>query len=273
MSADALSSRVLDSCTAVVTGSSSGIGRAIALELARAGAAVLIHARRNRKAAQSVADEARALGVEALVVLGDLADPAGHEAMVEQAWAWRQGIHVWVNNAGADVLTGPAARWSFDEKLEALWQVDVLATIRLSRLVGQRMKEAGRGAILNIGWDGADRGMAGDSGELFSAVKGAVMAFTRSLAQSLAPQVRVNCLAPGWIKTAWGDRASGYWQHRAQRESLRGRWGTPDDVARVARFLVSPEADFLTGQVIHVNGGFHAGAAAPNDPPSGRPVV
>jgi 3-oxoacyl-[acyl-carrier protein] reductase len=82
------------------------------------------------------------------------------------------------------------------------------------------------------------------------------MAFTRSLAQSLAPQVRVNCLAPGWIRTAWGERASEYWQQLAVRQSLRQRWGTPDDVAQAALFLVSPAADFITGQVLPVNGGF-----------------
>jgi 3-oxoacyl-[acyl-carrier protein] reductase len=98
--------------------------------------------------------------------------------------------------------------------------------------------------------------MAGDSGELFAAVKGAVMAFSRSLAHSLAPEVRVNCLAPGWIKTAWGSGAPETWQERAQRESLLRRWGTPDDVAQVARFLVSPAAAFVTGQIICVNGGF-----------------
>jgi 3-oxoacyl-[acyl-carrier protein] reductase len=119
------------------------------------------------------------------------------------------------------------------------------------------MKSAGAGAILNIGWDGAARGMAGPSGELFAAAKGAVMAFTRSLARSLAPEVRVNCVAPGWIKTAWGERASADWQARAEGESLLGRWGTPEDVARAARFLVSPEARFLTGQVLDVNGGFN----------------
>ena len=109
---------------------------------------------------------------------------------------------------------------------------------------------------MNMGWDGAQRGMAGPSGELFAAVKGAVMAFTRSLALSLAPEVRVNCLAPGWIKTAWGQQASASWQERACRESALGRWGTAEDVARVARFLVSESAAFVTGQVIEVNGGF-----------------
>jgi len=242
--------------TAVVTGSSSGIGRAIALELARAGAAVVVHARKSAEAAENVADEIRRRGGNAEVVLADLAVPDNHERLVERAWQWRSGVDIWVNNAGADVLTGPAASWSFDRKLEELWRVDVAATMRLSRFVGARMKTRGSGVILNIGWDGADRGMAGDSGELFAAVKGAVMAFSRSLARSLAPEIRVNCLAPGWIKTAWGQQASESWQARARRESLLGRWGLPEDVARVALFLVSPAAGFITGQVVHVNGGF-----------------
>ena len=82
------------------------------------------------------------------------------------------------------------------------------------------------------------------------------MAFTRSLAKSLAPEVRVNCLAPGWIRTAWGEQASEYWQQRAASESLMGRWGTPEDVAHAARFLASPAASFVTGQVLEINGGF-----------------
>lgn len=196
------------------------------------------------------------MGVDACVELADLAEVAEHERLVEQAWQWRSGVDIWVNNAGADVLTGPAARWTFDQKLEQLWQVDVLATIRLTRLAGKRMKQRGRGAVLNIGWDGVERGMAGDSGELFAATKGAVIAFTRSVAKSLAPEVRVNCIAPGWIKTAWGEGASSYWQERAKGESMLERWGTPEDIARAARFLVSPASQFITGQVLDVNGGF-----------------
>ena len=120
----------------------------------------------------------------------------------------------------------------------------------------QAAKAASPAVILNIGWDQALWGMAGDSGEMFAAIKGAVMSFSRSLAQSLAPEVRVNCLAPGWIKTAWGEQASAAWQERAVGEALLQRWGTPQDVATVARFLASPAAAFVTGQVIPVNGGF-----------------
>ena len=219
-----------------------------------------MHCRRNVAAAERVAADVRSIGREAWVIANDLADASQHESFVERAWNWRGGVDIWINNAGADVLTGDARGWSFEEKLAALWRVDLLATMRLSRLVGERMRQrggaAGAAVIVNMGWDQAEFGMGGDSGEMFAAVKGAVMAFSKSLAQSLAPAVRVNCLAPGWIRTSWGEQASEYWQERALRESLLGRWGTPEDVARVARFVVSPAASFITGQIIAVNGGF-----------------
>lgn len=260
-----LSPGELAGSVAVVTGSSSGVGRAIALELAAGGADVFVHARTSRAGAEETAALIRAAGRQATVHLADLADAATHEPLVDAAWNWRGGVAVWVNNAGADVLTGEAAGWSFDRKLEQLWRVDVQGTIGLSRRIGARMKAQATGlptapVILNVGWDQAEYGMAGDSGEMFAAIKGAVMAFTRSLARSLAPQVRVNCLAPGWIRTAWGDQASAYWQERAKRESLLERWGTPEDVARMARFLASPAASFITGQTLAINGGFRHGS-------------
>ena len=243
--------------TALVTGSTSGIGRAIALQLAQAGADVIVHGRRQGAAREEV-DEVGRLGRASTALLADLADAKQRIRLVEEAWQWRSGLDILVNNAGADVLTGEAAHWSFEQKLEALWRVDVEATIDLSRRIGQRMLEraTGRSVILNIGWDQAEQGMAGDSGQMFGAVKGAVMAFTRSLAQALAPHVRVNCLCPGWIQTAWGAAASTYWQEKATRQALRARWGTPEDVAQAAVFLASPAADFISGQMINVNGGF-----------------
>lgn len=257
------SQRFLTGRTAVVTGSSTGIGRATALQLAAAGADVLLHARGNREAAEATAADVRFAGGTAEVRLADLSVEVDLLSFADQAWSWRGGIDVWVNNAGVDTLTGEAARWSFEQKLAALWQVDVAATMRLSRLLGTRMKARGSGTIINIGWDQADHGMAGDSGELFAAVKGAVMAFTKSLAQSLAPQVRVNCVAPGWIRTEWGDTASDYWQRRAVDESLLARWGTPDDVARAVAWLASPAADFITGHILPVNGGFRRSSPPP----------
>ncbi len=97
--------------------------------------------------------------------------------------------------------------------------------------------------------------MEGDSGQLFAAVKAAVMAFSRSLAKSLAPTVRVNCVAPGWIRTAWGEHASPIWQERVMEETPLKRWGEPQDIADTVAFLVSQQASFLTGQTLMVNGG------------------
>lgn len=241
--------------TACVTGSSSGIGRAIALELARAGADVAVHCRASLARAQGVADEIRSLGRRSIVVAADLARPDQGLKLVDEVWSKHGPCDVWVHNAGVDLLTGDGPQLTFSQKLDKLLAVDVAATISVTREVGQRMKAAGRGAILTIGWDQADRGMEGESAELFSTAKNAIMGFTRSLALSLAPEVRVNCIAPGWIRTAWGDQASEVWQDRVRRETPLARWGEPEDIAKLARFLVSDEASYLTGQVINANGG------------------
>lgn len=236
---------------AAVTGSTSGIGLAMARELAGAGARVILHGRWPR----SVVESLPASSGPHHLILADIQRPEECHRLIETAWAEWDGLDIWINNAGADTLTGAAARWTFEQKLDELLAVDVKAAVYLARAVGQRMKERGRGAIVNVGWDQAETGMEGDSGQLFGIAKAAVMAFTKSLALSLAPEVRVNCLAPGWIRTAWGATASEVWQERVRRETPLRRWGTPEDVAAAACWLVSPAAAFLTGQIIRVNGG------------------
>jgi 3-oxoacyl-[acyl-carrier protein] reductase len=245
----------LDSLRAVVTGSSSGIGRAIALELAAAGADVVVHCRESIEQAENVAAEIRSIGRRAAIVRGDVGDASKLGQLVDAAWEAFGGVDIWVNNAGVDLLTGDNAKLPYAEKLEALLDVDVRSTVLLSKMVGERMAAQGGGTILNIGWDQSDRGMGGDSGELFATAKNAIMGFTRSLAVSLAPTVRVNCIAPGWIRTAWGEQASDPWQERVLQETPLNRWGTPEDIAKLARFLVSPDASYITGQVINCNGG------------------
>jgi 3-oxoacyl-[acyl-carrier protein] reductase len=239
----------------IVLGSTSGIGRAVALALAASGADVIVHGQSSRKAAEDVAALVREMGRNSAVMLADLADRTAGEKLVQDAWARWGGLDAWLHLAGADTLTGEGAKLSFDSKLDWLWSVDVASTIRLCRDVGRRMVSQGSGSIVTMGWDQAETGMGGDSGELFAATKGAILSFTRSLALSLAPQVRVNALAPGWIKTAWGQHASKTWQDRVIAETPLSRWGTPEDVAAVACFLVSDWAAFLTGQSIRVNGG------------------
>ena len=241
---------------AMVTGSSSGIGRATALELARQGWNVGIHYRQSRDRAERVAQEIRSLGRESFVIQADLAETTSCEPLVEDCWRQTKGnIDAWVQLAGADLLTGEQAKLSFERKLELVTRVDLWGTILTCREIGERMKERGKGIIITTGWDQSATGMEGDSGEMFAAVKGGIAAFTKSLAKSLAPHVRVNCVAPGWIKTAWGETASAGWQDRAKREAPLQRWGTPEDVAAAIVFLLSEPASFMTGQTLNINGG------------------
>ena len=240
---------------ALVTGGSSGIGRAIALEFALAGADVIVHFAKSREAAEAVAAEARLLGVRSETLAADFSRGERWEMFVAEAFTMWGGLDVWVQNAGADLLTGAAAKLNYEDKLERLLDVDVRAGMLLAKAAGVRMVQAGQGSVLTIGWDQAGWGMAGDSGELFSAAKNAVMGFSRSLALSLAPMVRVNCIAPGWIKTAWGAAASESWQQRVLSETPMRRWGQPEDIAKLARFLASDDAAYITGQVINCNGG------------------
>lgn len=249
------SARELDGLRVAVLGSTTGIGRSVALLLGEAGADVIVHGRTSLDKAEEVAEQVRRTGSRSTVLMADLADRDAGDELVARSWEVWDGLDAWLHIAGADTLTGSAARWPFDRKLDHLLAVDVVSTIRLCRAVGNRMKERGQGSIVTMGWDQAETGMEGDSGELFSAIKGAVIAFTRSLALSMAPNVRVNAISPGWIKTAWGESASSPWQERVLRETPLARWGTPEDVAQACKFLVSPASSFFTGQILRVNGG------------------
>lgn len=236
----------------VVTGASSGIGKAIAVAFAAAGARVGIGYWRSSEAARALAAELG--GSEHPLLQADLSTLEGCEAIVAEAFGALEHVDVWVNNAGADVLTGVARDWPSERKLEALLELDLKATIRCSRLVAARMHPGGR--ILNMGWDRATSdGMAGDDAEMFAAVKGGVLGFSKSFAQSVAPDLRVNVLCPGWIETAYGAGTDRDFYDRIAASMPLGRWGRPEDVAAAAAWLASPGADFVTGQAININGG------------------
>jgi 3-oxoacyl-[acyl-carrier protein] reductase len=227
-----------------VTGASSGIGRAIAETYVSEGAAVLITHRDSAERAREVAG--------ATVLQADLATRDACERLVAEAHAALGGIDVWVNNAGADVLTGEAASWEWERKLDLLLAVDLKGTIACSYAVAEVMP---RGTIINMSWDHVVSGMAGENPQLFSAVKGGVLSFSKSLARALAPDVRVNVLCPGWIETAFGEQTDREFHRSVADDTPLGRWGRPEDVAGAALYLASPEAAFVTGQAINVNGG------------------
>jgi 3-oxoacyl-[acyl-carrier protein] reductase len=239
-----------------VTGASSGIGRAIAETYAAEGAVVLLTHRASPERAREAADAIAARGGRALVRQADLATRDAGERLVAEARDELGRIDVWVNNAGADVLTGEAAAWEWERKLDILLAVDLRGTIACSYAVGEVMRSQERGgAIVNMSWDHVTTGMAGRDPQLFAAVKGGVLAFSKSLARSLAPDVRVNVLCPGWIETRFGEEADPDFRRAVAQNTPLARWGRPQDVADAALYLASPEAQFITGQAINVNGG------------------
>lgn len=241
---------------AVVTGASSGIGRGIAMALAREGCDVVVNYRSSARRAEEVVEEIRALGREALAVCADVGDPAAVEELVARSCAHGGTPHIWVNNAGADILTGEGARQNDDEKLRRLLQVDLEGTIRCCWAIAPPMQAAGAGVILNMSWDLALSGLPGRNPQMFAAVKAGVLGFSRALARDLAPAVRVNVLAPGWIRTAFAEGVmSGAYFEQRRREIPLGRFGLVADVAAAAVYLASDEAAYITGQVLNVNGG------------------
>ncbi len=240
---------------ALITGASQGIGAEIARRFARAGAAVLLSGRR-AEALDGVAGEIRAHGGQARVLLADLADPAQTLTLARGA----EPVDILVNNAavhGHDIAVVPLIE-SRDQDLDAAFAVNVKSPYILMRELGRGMAGRGSGAIINISsvaahWAVARRG-------LYSASKAALNALTRALAVELgAAGVRCNAIAPGLVITP-------PWEGTDIAERLRpaiplARPGLTSEVAATALWLASPEAAFITGQVIVVDGGMTLGFA------------
>jgi 3-oxoacyl-[acyl-carrier protein] reductase len=238
-----------------VTGGSSGIGRAIAIAFAREGASLLLTYRRNASGARESAEMVRATGSEAALMEADLSRESDVERLTSEAFARLGRVDVWVNNAGADILTGEGARASDVEKLDMTLSVDLRGTVLCSWRVAERLRAQGGGVILNVSWDQVLTGAPGRPAEIYAAAKGGVLAFSKSLARSFAPAVRVHVLAPGWIATGFDQNLPEAERQRIAEATPLKRWGTPEDVARAAVFLASLDADFLTGTTLLVGGG------------------
>jgi 3-oxoacyl-[acyl-carrier protein] reductase len=242
--------------TMVVTGGSSGIGRGIALAAARAGADIALTYRANEKGARQTAEEVEASGRRATIAQMDLADAASIEAFARGLGETFPRIDAWVNNAGADIVTPRGETLTRLDKLDMVLRVDLRGTMIASWAAAELMHaQLEGGVIINISWDHVVTGMQGTNPQLYSAAKGGVSAFSKSLARSVAPGVRVNIVAPGWIETAFGSDVDRVVYHSVASSTPLKRWGTPGDVAGAVVFLASPAASFLTGATINVGGG------------------
>lgn len=241
----------LTGATALVTGAGKGIGRALAVGLAAAGADVVLHARRESRVA-GVADEIRATGRSATVWAVDLAEPAARIADAARALP---PVDVLVNNAGL-IRRGPAATQSFATWREVL-DVNLDATFVLTQAVGGGMVERGRGKIIMIASLLSFQGGINVAG--YAASKHAVAGLTRSLANEWAPHgVQVNAIAPGYIETDNTEplRADPSRGSAILQRIPVGRWGRPEDLVGSAVFLASAASDYVAGHVLVVDGGW-----------------
>ena len=239
--------------TALITGASRGIGRGIALELAREGWDICINYLQHREAALETASEVRKLGQNAAVFQADVADGAAVEAMARQAERDLGPISLLVNNAGI------AGQIQFQDITDAQWNrylaVNLGGARNTIRAVLPRMLSEKSGCIVNISsiW-----GLRGASCEVaYACTKAAIIGLTRSLALELAPSgIRVNCVAPGVIDTDMVQVLGQETLRALAEETPLGRLGTPEDIAYAVAFLASERASFLTGQVLGADGGF-----------------
>ena len=238
---------------ALVTGSSRGIGRAVALELAREGYDVCVNYLQHREAAESLVSQLREMGGEAIAVQADVADSRAVEYMVRQTEDALGPVTLLVNNAGIS--------WYglFQDTGDSTWDrvlaVNLTGARNAARAVLPRMISEKAGCIINISsmW-----GLRGASCEVaYACSKAAIVGLTRSLALELAPsRIRVNCVAPGCIETDMVRVLGQETREMLVAETPIGRLGTPEDIAHAVAFLASEKASFITGQVLTADGGF-----------------
>jgi NAD(P)-dependent dehydrogenase (short-subunit alcohol dehydrogenase family) len=241
----------LSGAVALVTGAATGVGRGIALELARAGCRVALNYLEDESTAASAAAEVAALGVEALAVQADVRSSAAVRGMVERVAERFGRLDILVNNAGVQT-------WApLLELREEDWDRDLATNLKgcflCTQAAARQMKETGGGAIINIG-SGCNK-VAFPRLVSYTASKGGIEMFTKSAAIELAPYgIRVNCVAPGAILVERTAREGGDFAATWSKEAPLGRVGLPRDVGQAVVFLAGPESSFISGQTIWVDG-------------------
>ena len=240
---------------ALVTGAGRNIGRAIALALADAGAAVVINARSNLREAEAVAGEIERAGGKAFAVTADVVDAAAVQKMVDAAAARFGGIDVLVNNAAVRAEQ-PLETMTLDD-WRAVTGIILDGAFNCVKACLPHLKRSGAGVIVNIGGLSSHTGAARRPHVVTA--KAGLIGFTRALAHELAPdKIRVNTVTPG-LMAAPRPAGQPVPQHHSLVQALAGRRGEPADIAAAVRFLCGPGASFITGQNIQVNGGAFLG--------------
>jgi 3-oxoacyl-[acyl-carrier protein] reductase len=237
----------------LVTGGSRGIGRAIVELFAAEGADVTFLYRGSTDAAAAVTQAARAAGQHVTAEQADVCDPEACAAVVERMVDRCGRIDVLVNNAG--VIRDNLLGFLSPEDVQTVLDTNVVGVFNVTRAVVPHMISKRAGRIINVSSVAGDKGGRGQSN--YAASKGAINAFTRAMAVELAPRrIRVNAVAPGVIETEMSQAVREAADDEVKSRILLRRYGTPGEIAYAVWFLASTFAEYITGQVLHVDGGF-----------------
>jgi 3-oxoacyl-[acyl-carrier protein] reductase len=238
--------------TAVVTGSSRGIGKAIAFELARCGADVAVNYRSSAAAAEAVVERIEAAGREAVPVQADVADPEEVDRMAEEVHDALGPVDILVNNAGITV-DGKFENMTLEEWRRVM-RVNLDGTFNCTKAFFDDIRSADHGRLINISSVVGQQGNYGQAN--YATSKGGLFAFTRTLALELASDgSTANCVAPGFARTDMLEKVPERVQEKIRAKIPLDRFAEPEDIVGIVRFLASEQADYMTGQVLGVNGG------------------
>ncbi len=243
----------LSDSVVLVTGASRGIGRAIALEAARAGADLVLGFRADAPGAEEVSARVRKAGRDTRVIRADLRDRAAVAALVREAGAWKGRLDGLVTSAGT--YDGSSTEEVGDREWDDVVRIDLEGTFRTVQAALPWLRAAGRASVVTISSVMGSHAAAGAAP--YQAGKAGVEQMTRALALELAPKIRVNAVAPGFVRTDMnrGGHEDPGFRRRVERSTPLGRWGEPEDIAPVVRYLLSRDAGWVTGSVIGVDGG------------------
>lgn len=234
---------------AIVTGSSRGIGGAIALAFAKEGANLVVNYIRRRDCAKEVASKITEMGRKAVIVKADVSNLKDVERLVKTTLQEFGKIDILVNNAADFSVMEFSLSYPDWNSWDRMIAVNTKGMLMCSQMVSRHMLKQKSGCIINIVADWAGGGLC------YMLTKAAGIPLTKGLARALAPHVRVNAICPGSIDTGWVSALPDKEKKKLKEKILRKRWGQPEDIAKVAVFLASDDADFITGATIVVDGG------------------